>query len=285
MFLPAALSYERTSVYETYFPPRHSQNKFCLGPGSTVYFVMFSSKSAAIILALSVSLSLSAQEPTGPVKQRRQIEPLRRPFVLSYSAGGNFNMGGNPYPAEFGTRPDVAPQTDMRFNFTIAPHWSIYADLGISFFRIETEDTDLGDILVDIFLPGIRSLQPYGSAGFSYMAEKNRWLFMPRAGAGLFSSTHSSKSSTSGDVEHKYEVDMSAVFLEAGVSAGYRLTDMFALFVDVAYRYPLTPCRYLHASESQGETVVETCESRWLANDLTVSFGVQFQFEMGRRRR
>lgn len=244
-------------------------------------------KLSAIILALSVSLSLSAQEPAGPVKQRRQIEPLRRPFVLSYSSGANFNMGGNPYPAEFGTRPDVAPQTDLRFNFTIAPHWSIYADLGISFFRIETEETDLGDILIDIFLPGIRWLQPYGSAGFSYMAEKSRWLFMPRAGAGLFSSTQSRESRSTGEVEHKYDVDMSAVFLEAGVSAGYRLTDMFALFVDVAYRYPLTPCRYLHTSKSQEETVIvmDTCESRWLANDLTVSFGVQFQFEMGRRRR
>lgn len=248
---------------------------------------MFSSKSAAIILALSVSLALSAQEPTGPVKQRRQPEPLRRPFVLSYSAGGNFNMGGNPYPAAFGTRPDVAPQTDMRFNFTIAPHWSVYADLGISFFRIETEETDLGDILMDIFLPGIKSLQPYGSAGFSYMAEKSRWLFMPRAGAGLFSSTHSRKTRTSGDVEHTYDVDMLAVFLEAGVSAGYRLTDMFALFVDVAYRYPLTSCRYIHASKPQEEAAIsmETYESRWLANDLTVSFGVQFQFEMSRRRR
>lgn len=246
---------------------------------------MFKRKLAVIFLLIAGILPITAQEEACKTKKEKQkIESLRRPFIMSFSIGPNFNTGGNDYSEWFGSRANVATQFDWRMNISFARQWCAYLDLGVSFFKVQTNDLgeNIGNALIDKFLfPGLSKIKPSVSAGVTYIAERGRWQFMPRAGIGLTSAGNSNKTKATNGNEYKLEINRSPMFFNTGASVGYRTSNLCSILLDVNYRCPIQSCKATYTTtQSNLPPLTQTMKSRSWANDLSVSLGMQFQLEM-----
>ena len=90
-------------------------------------------KLAVIILFIIGTLPVAAQDKASSLSSRS-------PFIMSFSIGPNFNTGGSEHIGYFGSRADVATQFDWRIAVGFARHWNAYLDIGLSFFKIQTDD-------------------------------------------------------------------------------------------------------------------------------------------------
>lgn len=247
---------------------------------------MLKQKLAVIVFLIIGMLSATAQE-NGIYKNKKEkskIASSQQPFMMSFSIGPNFNTGGNDYSEWFGSRANVATQFDWRMNVSFARHWCAYLDLGISFFKIQTNDLgeNIAEALMDKFLfPGISKIKPSISTGITYIAEKGRWQFMPRAGIGLTSAGNSNKTTSIGEKTYQLKINRSCMFFNTGASLGYRTSNLCSIIFDINYRYPMRSCRATYTTTvSDLPPVAETMKSRSWANDLSVSLGIQLQLEM-----
>lgn len=254
---------------------------------SAIHCGMFQRRVTMALLLLIGILPMAAQEPEEAdrlPKGKQKIEFFQRPFMMSLSIGPNFNTGGSDYPEYFGTRPDVATQLYWRMSGAFTRHWGTYVDLGVGFFRVETNDwaQDLMEAIVDAMLPGITRIKPSVSAGINYLAEKGRWQFIPRAGIGWMDSGHSSDSTQKrGEKVSTFKVARASWFANAGASFGYRTSKVCSFILDINYRYPLQACKATYTTQSPEEApVTKVWKSRSWANDLSVSLGILLQTEM-----
>lgn len=244
---------------------------------------------AVIVFLIIGMLPVSAQEKeTYTIKKEKQkVESLRRPFTMSLSVGPNFNSGGSDYPEWFDSRADVVTQFDWRMNISFARHWCAYLDLGVSFFKIQTDDLgeNIATAVVDKFLfPGLSKIKPSISTGITYIAEKGRWQFMPRAGIGWMSAGNSNKTKTIDGKEYRLEINRSPMFFNVGTSIGYRTSNICSVILDINYRCPMQSCKATYTTTASNlPSVTETMKSRSWTNDLSVSLGIQFQLEMGKK--
>lgn len=244
---------------------------------------------AVIVFLIIGMLPVSAQEKeTYTIKKEKQkVESLRRPFTMSLSVGPNFNSGGSDYPEWFDSRADVVTQFDWRMNISFARHWCAYLDLGVSFFKIQTDDLgeNIAAAVVDKFLfPGLSKIKPSISTGITYIAEKGRWQFMPRAGIGWMSAGNSNKTKTIDGKEYRLEINRSPMFFNVGTSIGYRTSNICSVILDINYRCPMQSCKATYTTTASNlPPVTETMKSRSWTNDLSVSLGIQFQLEMGKK--
>lgn len=244
---------------------------------------------AVIVFLIIGMLPVSAQEKeTYTIKKEKQkVESLRRPFTMSLSVGPNFNSGGSDYPEWFDSRADVVTQFDWRMNISFARHWCAYLDLGVSFFKIQTDDLgeNIATAVVDKFLfPGLSKIKPSISTGITYIAEKGRWQFMPRAGIGWMSAGNSNKTKTIDGKEYRLEINRSPMFFNVGTSIGYRTSNICSVILDINYRCPMQSCKATYTTTASNlPPVTETMKSRSWTNDLSVSLGIQFQLEMGKK--
>lgn len=217
-------------------------------------------------------------------KKNSNIESLQRPFIMSLSIGPNFNTGGNDYPEWFGSRANAVTQFDWRMNVSFVRHWCAYLDLGVSFFKIQTDDLgeNLGAALIDkLLFPGLSKIKPSISTGITYLAEKGKWQFMPRVGIGWISGGNSNKTKTIDGKEYRLEINRSPGFFNTGASLGYRTSNLCSVILDINYRCPMQSCKATHTTAlSNLPLVTEIIKSRSWANDLSVSLGIQFQLEM-----
>ena len=120
-------------------------------------------------------------------------------------------------------------------------------------------------------------MKPAAAAGLAYTISVERWRIIPRAGIGVISMGSYHKSSTVGDTTKRLDKDISPMFVNAGVSAGYRLSRLCTLFLDASYRCPVqraTATYTLTRPDTPAETLDAT--SRSWGNDLTLSLGVKF---------
>lgn len=244
---------------------------------------------AVIVFLIIGMLPVTAQEKeTYTIKKEKQkVESLRRPFTMSLSVGPNFNSGGSDYPEWFDSRADVVTQFDWRMNISFARHWCAYLDLGVSFFKIQTDDLgeNIATAVVDKFLfPGLSKIKPSISTGITYIAEKGRWQFMPRAGIGWMSAGNSNKTKTIDGKEYRLEINRSPMFFNVGTSIGYRTSNICSVILDINYRCPMQSCKATYTTTASNlPPVTETMKSCSWTNDLSVSLGIQFQLEMGKK--
>lgn len=236
--------------------------------------------------------SRPAEPQTRPESTRRaeqqalETDMPEVPFTFAISLGPNFNTGGSQSAEWFGSRPDVASQMDIMMNLKIVRRWSIYLDLAITFFETRQQSADkdpVAAILGELFAP-VSSMKPSAAAGLAYSLPVERWSITPRAGIGVMSLGSYHKSTTAGDTTKRLEKDISPMFVNAGVSAGYRLSRLCTLFLDASYRCPIqraTATYTVTRPDIPAETVSAT--SRSWGNDLTISMGVKFH--LGARRR
>ncbi len=201
------------------------------------------------------------------------------PFTFAISLGPNFNTGGSQSAEWFGSRPATAMQMDIMMNLAIVRRLSLYLDLGITFFEIRQQSADkdpVAAIIGELFSP-VSSMKPSAAAGLAYTISVERWRIIPRAGIGVISMGSYHKSSTVGDTTKRLDKDISPMFVNAGVSAGYRLSRLCTLFLDASYRCPVqraTATYTLTRPDTPAETLNAT--SRSWGNDLTLSLGVKF---------
>lgn len=230
---------------------------------------MFKRKIAVALLAFICILPMKAQE--------------ERPFMMSFSIGPNFNTGGSEYPDYFGTRSDVVTQFNWRMSGAFTRHWAAYAELGMSFFRVKTDDV-VNNIIEDLFSMmslGITKMKPSLGAGITYIAEKGKWQFLPRVGIGWMSAGNSNSTTETNGKESRLKIDRSPWFANAGASIGYRMSKVCSAILDVNYRHPLQACKATYTTQSPEEApVIITRKSRSWANDLSVSVGIQVQMDM-----
>lgn len=216
-------------------------------------------------------------------KYKQRIESMQRPFMMSFSLGPNFNTGGNDYSEWFGSRADVATQFNMRMNVAFARNWFAYFDLGLSFYKVQTDDLvqNIGDALLDELFPGLSKIKPSVALGVSYIVEKNRWQLMPRAGIGWMSAGSSDKSETIAGKTTRLEIDRTPMFFNAGTSIGYRTSNKCSVILDVSYRCPMQSCKAIHTTTlPNASPVIITKKSHSWANDLSVSIGIQLQMDL-----
>ena len=162
-------------------------------------------KLAAIILFIIGTLPVAAQDKASSLSSRS-------PFIMSFSIGPNFNTGGSEHIEYFGSRADVATQFDWRIAVGFARHWNAYLDIGLSFFKIQTDDvwSNIAQTIGDKLLPGLSRIKPSASIGIGYMEEIGRWQLMPRVGIGRMSAGGSEKTQTIEDTTYKLEISRSS---------------------------------------------------------------------------
>ena len=203
--------------------------------------------------------------------------------MMSFSIGPNFNTGGSEYPDYFGTRSDVVTQFNWRMSGAFTRHWAAYAELGMSFFRVKTDDV-VNNIMEDLFSMmslGLTKMKPSLGAGVTYIAEKGKWQFMPRVGIGWMSAGNSNSTTETNGKESRLKINRSPWFANAGASIGYRMSKVCSAILDVNYRHPLQACKATYTTQSPEEApVIITKKSRSWANDLSVSVGIQVQMDM-----
>ncbi len=244
---------------------------------------------AVIILLIIGILPLAAQNETSslPKKEIQKITSVRHPFLMSFSIGPNFNTGGSDYPEYFGSRADVATQFDWRMSVGFARHWNAYLDIGLSFFKIRTDDlsTNIAQALSDKLFPGLSKIKPAASIGIGYTAEMGRWQLMPRVGIGRMSAGGSEKTQTIEETTYKLEISRSSTFLTPGIAAGYRTSNLCSIILDVSYRCPLQDCKTTYTvTEPDLTSTTKTVNSRSWANDLSVSVGIQLHMRLDKKR-
>lgn len=246
-------------------------------------------KLAVIILFIIGILPVAAQDKASSLSQKeiQKIESARHPFIMSFSIGPNFNTGGSEHTEYFGARADVATQFDWRISVGFARHWNAYLDIGLSFFKIQTDDvwSNIAQTIGDKLFPGLSRIKPSASIGIGYMEEIGRWQLMPRIGIGRMSAGGSEKTQTIEDTTYKLEISRSSTFLNPGISAGYRTSNLYSIILDVSYRCPLQSCHTTYTvTETDLPSVTETVKSRSWSNDLSVSVGIQLHMELGKKR-
>lgn len=235
----------------------------------------------AIMIFLIISiLPITAQETNQTSKEKQKVESSRLPFMMSFSIGPNFNTGGSDYAEWFGSRADVVTQFDWRMNVPFFRHWCAYLDLGVSFFNIQTDN--LGDNIagafIDMLFPGLSKIKPSVSTGITYVLEKKKWQFMPRAGIGLMGAGNSSQTKSVDGKIYQLEINRSSMFFNTGASIGYRTSNLCSFILDINYRYPLQDCKATYTTTLPDlPPVTEVLKSRSWANDLSVSLGIQLQ--------
>ena len=225
-------------------------------------------KLAVIILFIIGTLPVAAQDKASSLSSRS-------PFIMSFSIGPNFNTGGSEHIEYFGSRADVATQFDWRI------------DIGLSFFKIQTDDvwSNIAQTIGDKLLPGLSRIKPSASIGIGYMEEIGRWQLMPRVGIGRMSAGGSEKTQTIEDTTYKLEISRSSTYLNPGISAGYRTSNLCSIILDVSYRCPLQSCNTTYTvTEPDLPSVTETVKSRSWSNDLSVSVGIQLHMGLGKKR-
>lgn len=231
--------------------------------------MMFKRKIAVALLAFIGIFPMKAQE--------------ERPFMMSFSIGPNFNTGGSEYPDYFGTRSDVATQFNWRMSGAFTRHWAAYAELGMSFFRVKTDDVviNIMEDLLSMMSLGLTKMKPSLGAGVTYIAEKGKWQFLPRVGIGWMSAGNSNGTTEIKGKESRLKINRSPWFANAGASIGYRMSKVCSAILDVNYRHPLQACKATYTTQSPEEApVIITKKSRSWANDLSVSVGIQVQMDM-----
>lgn len=242
---------------------------------------------AIIALLTTVVLFPAAAHGQDPANASRRVtsaEFPQRPLTIALSAGPNFNLGGSHGAEWFGSRPAAAMQFDIMMNLRIVNRWSAYLDLGITFFETRGGGNDaIGAILGKLFSP-VSRMKPSAGIGLAYTLPLGRWEIAPRAGAGIFSAGSQNKTKTADDTTARFEKEISPLYVNAGVGAGYRLSRLCTLFLDTSYRCPVqraTATYTLTRPDTPAETVTAT--SRSWAHDLSLSIGVKFH--IGARKR
>lgn len=159
--------------------------------------------------------------------------------------------------------------------------------IGLSFFKIQTDDvwSNIAQTIGDKLFPGLSRIKPSASIGIGYMEEIGRWQLMPRIGIGRMSAGGSEKTQTIEDTTYKLEISRSSTFLNPGISAGYRTSNLCSIILDVSYRCPLQSCHTTYTvTEPDLPSVTETVKSRSWSNDLSVSVGIQLHMGLGKKR-
>lgn len=263
--------------------------KLISNPLLHISYMMFKQKLAVMVFLLIGILPVTAQEKksASTEKKNRKMEVFQRPFIWSFSIGPNFNTGGNDYSEWFGSRAKVATQFDGRMNVSFARHWCAYLDFGITFFKIQTNDSgeNIAAALSDKIFPGLSKIKPSISVGVTYIAEKGRWQFMPRTGIGWMSVGYSNKTKTIDGKDYQLEIDRSPMFFNMGTSIGYRTSNPCSIILDINYRCPMQSSKAISTiTSSDLPPVIETMKSRSWTNDLSVSLGIQYQLEMKKKK-
>lgn len=242
---------------------------------------MFKQQLAVMVFLIISILPITAQETKQTSKEKQKVESSRLPFMMSFSLGPNFNTGGSDYAEWFGSRADVVTQFDWRMNVPLFRHWCAYLDLGISFFSIQTDylAENIASAFFDKLFPGLSKIKPSISTGITYVVEKRKWQFMPRAGIGLTGAGNSKNGKSADGKMYELDVNRSTMFFNAGASIGYRTSNLCSFILDINYRCPLQDCKATYTTTLPDlPPVTEVMKSRSWANDLSVSLGIQLQF-------
>lgn len=238
---------------------------------------MFKQQLAVVIFLIISILPITAQETNQISKEKQKMESSRLPFMMSFSIGPNFNTGGSDYAEWFGSRSDVVTQFDWRMNVPFSRHWCAYLDLGISFFNIQTDNLgeNIANAVIDKLFFGLNRIKPSIGTGITYVVEKRKWQFMPRAGIGLTSAGNYNTKSVDGKT-YELDINRSLMFFNAGASIGYRTSNLCSFILDINYRCPLQDCKATYTTTLPDlPPVTEVMKSRSWANDLSVSLGIQ----------
>ncbi len=212
---------------------------------------------------------------------------LEKPFMMVFSAGANLNTGGRHNSEVFGYRPDAATQINFRFNIGFHRNWNVYADLGCTFYSIQADPyfDQLGDLLMNLFMPGVNKIHPSFSIGASYLSQVGRWQFMPRIGAGCQAVRTNNQSKERNGIKTTVKREIAPYFIEGGFGVGFRTSRVCSLIFDICYHHPLESASLTVSTSGSNQDSTEKFKSNSWANDLSLSLGFQLQTDLSRSKR
>lgn len=219
--------------------------------------------------------------------RKDRFRMLEKPFMLTLSAGANFNTGGRHNSEVFGCRPDAATQINFRFNFGFHRNWNVYADLGYTFYSIHSDPLSdkYADLLVKLIMPGISTIHPSFSIGASHLSQVGRWQFMPRIGAGCQAVKTNKQSKERNGIKTTVRREIAPYFIEGGFGVGFRTSRVCSVIFDICYHHPLESASLTVSTSGGNQDSTEKFKSKSWANDLTLSLGIQFQTNLSRSKR
>ncbi len=237
-----------------------------------------------ICMMLGTGISMAGTTDRTAVAAEKGMQRLERPFSMAFTIGPNFNTGGSEHGDVFGVRPEVCTQFDCRLGFGVARGWSVYADLGLSFYTLKVDNIGEGfaNALLNALLPGYGSIHTSVAAGGAYLWQPGRFLLSPRAGIGWY---HVKKGESSGRLDNgvrvEYDRRIAVPTFNAGLSVGFRTSRICTLIMDLNYRCPLARASAnVTTTTGDGVTTAKKFRSGSWGNDLSLSVGVQFNVEM-----
>lgn len=237
-----------------------------------------------VFLGLGAGTSLWASPPQRTPQSDLYREIRYKPQFHLYMGGGiNTDLASisreQPAAALFGERPNTAPYFDLRLTHLFAPRFGWYADVRLKFFEMQSPNP-LGNILLELFLPGASKMHFSCSAGLVYRIEGKRWQCYPRIGIGKsdYGISHE-KQSTWDKRTHEEWCRSSSLCMNLGVSTQYRLTPKIALMMDIFFQEPLTRAESYLVDKNDGVTLQEyTYNNRSIGRELNASLGINFCF-------
>lgn len=208
-------------------------------------------------------------------------ETSKHAFMMVFNVGANFNTGSNGNQSIFPARPDVATQLNCLLHYSFTPHWSVFADFGGTFYRLEPMGLmdAIGNALLDTFFPGISRIHPSAAIGGAYKVNFGRWQLMPRAAFGWMTVDSGDKTKSKNGTTVNYKYDINPPFFNPGASIGYRTSKICSLQLDISYRCPLKATTATITTTNDNVADVQKFKTHGWGNDLSVSLGFLLQFD------
>ncbi len=240
-------------------------------------------------LLITIYLLVSATGAKTPADS--VMTPMKRPFILSAIYGRCINTGGNDNEYWFGRQNDNRGEFTIRATGMFSHHWGVFGEMTFGSGGEEWTPPIEGDWYYEVMCGNVFDTFGMG-IGMMYRYEYKRWQLFARIGTGfcnidgqakyqLLDEESDEQTSDSYNSVLHAERFTRPVYVNFGITGGYRISRVCSVIFDVNYRYPYTSSKVYIIPELGNDTYEpKTYTSRSWGNNITFSIGVQLQCEL-----